>query len=484
MPPLTPLDIQHKEFTKAMRGYAMHEVDTFLDQVTEEFTRLQDEVTRLREQAPGQQGGVPAQAREVRRLQPRRKALDLLPLTTHPAPLGWLAPACWTERPQRRVQGSEDGSGARSPRPQRLNNLGDGMRRDPEVVGDLPLAHSRAQALPHLRPPLGAVAAPVDALELTHAGIIAKRPREDERSALQVGSVHRTGPDPDRRPRRRPDRAGAARAVAARCSTPRCSGCRRARALRPLAGEPARDRATRSAPRPPRAMRETGLGLKAATITPEGADDVGSPNRLIRGGDRRQGDRADRPADPRGLPRRRHPPPDLGLPDGGRRRLRRQAVARAPRTATRSPTGPSGSAARVCRAVSEHSFRTAAQLGGRVYGGPKWTVSPVYEGMLKEEMDAAAERHPEIAYEPVLIDATYAGLISGAADGPLVIPTPEPRRRPALRPGDADVRLDRRRRVGAAGARRRPAAGGGDGRGAARHRARRWRARTSPTRWR
>src|SRR6266516_3547038 len=50
MPPLTPLDIQHKEFTKAMRGYAMHEVDTFLDQVTEEFTRLQDESERLRQQ--------------------------------------------------------------------------------------------------------------------------------------------------------------------------------------------------------------------------------------------------------------------------------------------------------------------------------------------------------------------------------------------------------------------------------------------------
>ena len=40
MPPLTPLDIQHKELHKAMRGYAMHEVDTFLDQVTEEFTRM------------------------------------------------------------------------------------------------------------------------------------------------------------------------------------------------------------------------------------------------------------------------------------------------------------------------------------------------------------------------------------------------------------------------------------------------------------
>jgi isocitrate/isopropylmalate dehydrogenase len=30
------------------------------------------------------------------------------------------------------------------------------------------------------------------------------------------------------------------------------------------------------------AMRSAGLGLKAATITPEGADDVGSPNRILR----------------------------------------------------------------------------------------------------------------------------------------------------------------------------------------------------------
>jgi isocitrate dehydrogenase (NAD+) len=42
--------------------------------------------------------------------------------------------------------------------------------------------------------------------------------------------------------------------------------------------------------------------------------------------------------------------------------------------------------------------------------------------MLKEELDAAAERHQDIEYEPVLIDATYAGLMSGAADAPLVIP--------------------------------------------------------------
>src|SRR5437588_12763545 len=30
------------------------------------------------------------------------------------------------------------------------------------------------------------------------------------------------------------------------------------------------------------AMRDAGLGLKAATITPEGAGDVGSPNRILR----------------------------------------------------------------------------------------------------------------------------------------------------------------------------------------------------------
>jgi cell division septum initiation protein DivIVA len=43
-----------------MRGYAMHEVDTFLDQVTEEFTRMQDEIARLREQASSAAPAQPA----------------------------------------------------------------------------------------------------------------------------------------------------------------------------------------------------------------------------------------------------------------------------------------------------------------------------------------------------------------------------------------------------------------------------------------
>jgi isocitrate/isopropylmalate dehydrogenase len=77
---------------------------------------------------------------------------------------------------------------------------------------------------------------------------------------------------------------------------------------------------------------------------------------------------------------------------------------------------------RHCRAVSEYAFRHAAKLGAKVFGGPKYTVSPVYEGMLKEEMDAAAQRHPDIKYDPQLIDATYALLLGNMGDA-LVIPT-------------------------------------------------------------
>ena len=76
---------------------------------------------------------------------------------------------------------------------------------------------------------------------------------------------------------------------------------------------------------------------------------------------------------------------------------------------------------RICRAVSEFAFRLAERTGAKVFGGPKYTVSPVYEGMLKEEMDAAASRYPVVPYEPQLIDATFALLISSSGE-PLVIP--------------------------------------------------------------
>lgn len=76
----------------------------------------------------------------------------------------------------------------------------------------------------------------------------------------------------------------------------------------------------------------------------------------------------------------------------------------------------------VCRDVAEYAFRLAKRNGATVFGGPKWTVSPVYEGMLKEEMDAAAQRHPDVRYEPQLIDAAVYLLFQRAQKEELVIP--------------------------------------------------------------
>jgi isocitrate dehydrogenase (NAD+) len=171
------------------------------------------------------------------------------------------------------------------------------------------------------------------------------------------------------------------------------------------------------------AMRSAGWGLKAGTITPEGAGDVGSPNRILR-----------EAVDGKVIVRTGRRLPGVATIAGVHHPISivRMAVEDA-YGAAQWREGEPGSSSEVayrtehvtrstCRAVAEYAFRTAAEIGARVYGGPKWTVSPIYEGMLKEEMDAAAGRHPEISYQPVLIDATYAGLLSGATDAPLVIP--------------------------------------------------------------
>jgi 3-isopropylmalate dehydrogenase len=169
------------------------------------------------------------------------------------------------------------------------------------------------------------------------------------------------------------------------------------------------------------AMRESGLGLKAATITPEGAGDVGSPNRIIREGIAgkvivRTGRRIPGVTPVAGI---HHPISVVRMAVGdayGAEQWREGSgggeLAKRTETISRAD----------CRATAEYAFREAERIHGKVYGGPKWTVSPVYEGMLKEEMDAAAARHPDVVYDPVLIDATLAGLVSGAASEPLVIP--------------------------------------------------------------
>src|SRR5215831_8083157 len=168
------------------------------------------------------------------------------------------------------------------------------------------------------------------------------------------------------------------------------------------------------------AVREHGFGLKAATVTPEGAGDVGSPNRILReeiGG--------------KVIVRTGRRIPGV-VPLGG---------VHAPISVVRMAVGDAYGAKewregdgddeaafrterierRICRSVAEFSFRLAERTGARVFGGPKYTVSPIYEGMLKEEMDAAAGRHPEITYQPQLIDATFALLLAASGE-PMVIP--------------------------------------------------------------
>jgi isocitrate dehydrogenase (NAD+) len=168
------------------------------------------------------------------------------------------------------------------------------------------------------------------------------------------------------------------------------------------------------------AIREHGLGLKAATVTPEGRGDIGSPNRILReeiGG--------------KVIVRTGRRIPGV-VPIGGVYApisIVRMAVGDAyGATEWREGEGDDEVAfrterieRRVCHAVSEFAFRQAERTGAKVFGGPKYTVSPTYEGMLKEEMDNAAERHHGVTYEPQLIDATFALLLSSAGD-PLVIP--------------------------------------------------------------
>jgi isocitrate dehydrogenase (NAD+) len=168
------------------------------------------------------------------------------------------------------------------------------------------------------------------------------------------------------------------------------------------------------------AIREHGYGLKAATITPEAAGDVGSPNRILReeiGGKVivRTGRRIPGVVPLGGV----HAPISVvrmavGDAYGAKEWREGEADAEVAFRTERIER-------RICHAVAEFSFRQAERLGAKVFGGPKYTVSPIYEGMLKEEMDEAATRHPDVPYEPQLIDATFALLISSSG-APMVIP--------------------------------------------------------------
>lgn len=172
-----------------------------------------------------------------------------------------------------------------------------------------------------------------------------------------------------------------------------------------------------------KALREHKLGLKAATVTPPARGDVGSPNAILREGMNAE----------------------IILRTGRRiPGVRPVAGVYSPITVVRMARGDAYGAKEwregeagtneesafrterierwVCRAVCEYTFQHARKVGAKVFGGPKFTVSPTYEGMFKEEMDQAAERYPDVRYEPQLIDATFALLMQTTGES-LVIPT-------------------------------------------------------------
>ena len=169
------------------------------------------------------------------------------------------------------------------------------------------------------------------------------------------------------------------------------------------------------------AIKRNRFGIKAATITPEGGDDVGSPNAILRpavGGKVivRTGRRLPKVRPVAGI----HAPISIvrmavGDAYGAKEWREGKGADEAAFRTERIERG-------VCRDVAEYAFVHAKKMDAKVFGGPKYTVSPIYEGMLKEEMDEAAARHPDVVYDPQLIDATYALLISSPGDA-MVIPS-------------------------------------------------------------
>jgi isocitrate dehydrogenase (NAD+) len=170
-----------------------------------------------------------------------------------------------------------------------------------------------------------------------------------------------------------------------------------------------------------RAMKDCGYGIKAATITPEGKGDVGSPNALLRKGIDgtvivRTGRRIP------GV----NPLPGVHAPISVVRMAVDDAYGaeewREGEEIDEVAYRTEKISRRVCRGVVEFAFIHARRMRAKVFGGPKFTVSPIYEGMLKEEMDRAAANNRDVRYDPQLIDATYALLLSTSGE-PLVIPT-------------------------------------------------------------
>ena len=185
----------------------------------------------------------------------------------------------------------------------------------------------------------------------------------------------------------------------------------RARAARPTTG-----RATRLPPDP-----RDGLGLKAATVTPEGAGDVGSPNRILReeiGG--------------RVIVRTGRRIPGV-VPLGG---------VHAPISVVRMAVGDAYGAKewregegddevafrterierRICRVVAEFAFRQAERTRRQGFRRTRSTPSArSTRACSRKRWTRRPSATRRVPYEPQLIDATFALLLASTGE-PLVIP--------------------------------------------------------------
>ena len=197
----------------------------------------------------------------------------------------------------------------------------------------------------------------------------------------------------------------------------------RARQLRPLAREPPRDRQRRRH-RGRRGHARGRLRAQGRDVTPEGKDDVGSPNRILR--EEVDGKVIIRTG--RRIPGVVGPVSGVHFPISvvrmavedayGAKQWREgtedadDEVAYRTEKITRS----------TCRAVAEYAFRTAERTAGGRLRRAEVDRLPRLRGDAQGGDGPRRRAPPDVEYRPVLIDATYAGLISGAAETPLVIP--------------------------------------------------------------
>ena len=177
------------------------------------------------------------------------------------------------------------------------------------------------------------------------------------------------------------------------------------------------------------AMRDTGLGLKAATVTPETR--VTSGARTASCG-RASADRSSsgRAAGSPGVP----PPAPVVHPIVVVRMAVGDAYgAEERRTGTRAAStnrrgGPSASTAR-CAGPSPSTRSARRRRSGRAStAAPSGPSRRSTRACSRRRWTTAAARYPDIPYRPTLIDAAYAGLLTESSEQPTRHPGPQPRR--------------------------------------------------------